>query len=143
MFIVWVVPLYFPDMVAYTVLLLSGWVALIGVPCGRDWLVEMWYVPGLTKPTVWTFWFHVGTGVGGVVGGNVVRTVVMSEYTTRGVTFTEGTGVAKVRPVLTGSPVAIGLMTNAITRMMQNAAMIYVMSFLSMYAVFFYSSVHT
>jgi hypothetical protein len=40
-----------------------------------------------------------------------------------GVTITEGTGVAKERPVLTGWPVAIGLMTNATTRIMQNAAM--------------------
>jgi hypothetical protein len=81
--------------------------------------LEIWYVPGLTKLTVWIFPFHVGIGVGGVVEG----IAVIFEYTKMGVTITEGTGVAKERPVLTGWPVAIGLMTNATTSIMQNAAM--------------------
>ena len=72
--------------------------------------------------------FHVGMGVGGVVVGTLVGRlviiVVIFEYTTRGVTVEEGTGVANERPVLTGWPVANGLITNAITRIMQNAAMI-------------------
>jgi hypothetical protein len=36
----------------------------------------------------------------------------------------DGRGVAKEIPVLTGWPVAIGLMTNAITRIIANAAII-------------------
>jgi hypothetical protein len=87
---------------------------------------------------VWAVWFHVGTGVGGVVvrwGIIVGGRVVIFAYITRGVTVMEGAGVAKERPVLTGWPVAIGLMTNAITRIKQNAAIIKVISFLSMTAV--------
>jgi hypothetical protein len=102
----------------------------------------------LTKETVWVFPFHVGTGVGGVVGGvvggggDVVMMEVIFAYTTRGGAVMDGVGVTNDRPVLTGWPVVIGLMTNAITRMMQNAAIVYVISFLSMTAAVFYCGVH-
>jgi hypothetical protein len=48
--------------------------------------------------------------------------LVIFAYTTRGVAVIDGVGVAKEIPVLTGWPVAIGLMTNAIMRIMANAA---------------------
>jgi hypothetical protein len=76
--------------------------------------------PGLTKPIVWAFWFHV---VGFGVGEGVATILVVFAYTTRGVSDIMGSVVAATGiPVLTGWPVANGLITNAITRIIQNAA---------------------
>ena len=67
---------------------------------------------------------------------------VIFAYTTRGRAVMDGVGVANEIPVLTGWPVVIGLITNAMTRIMTNAAIIYVISFLSMTATVLYCGVH-
>ena len=64
---IWVVPLYFPVIFAYEIVLVFGPVVLNRVPFGRGVSRVIPYEDGSTNPMVMTFSSHVGTAVGGGV----------------------------------------------------------------------------
>ena len=67
-FIIWVVPLFFPENVANVVMLVFWGILSIRVPFIKVWFTEIPYVEGSTNSTVLTCVFHVGVGDGGAVG---------------------------------------------------------------------------